>query len=244
MERVHEDLQTAEEFLEAGDSGKLTRLVQLDIEASLQELIDALNSRPKKRRKPKNESEEEKLERLRREQEQGEQPPQQPRRRPMFNPVKELKLVLGMQRRIRSRTETLRDLGALPPDEVQPEPEPIPAVDSVARRKEMELRARSVERIAVAQTRLAGLLKSMVESYPEIDLFLLGADNEPEEEDADEIPGEDDFAPEEPDEADTEPRRRTRLPAEPDVPTPEVDPVDDSDLERLRKKDSNTRERP
>ncbi len=78
----------------------------------------------------------------------------------------------------------------------------------------------------MAQTRLAGLLKSMVESYPEIDLFLLGADNEPEEEDAEEIPGEGDIAPE-----------------KPDVPTPEIDPVDDSDLERLspRKKDSDTR---
>jgi chemotaxis protein histidine kinase CheA len=144
------DLETVAERLDRTDAAEHTRSVQRDVEITMNELIDAL-----KKKKggggggggsgggSGSGS--------------GGKPP------PLLDPVKELRLLLNMQRRVRKRTERLEVRTA----------KPLPGVEQVRRGGDTE----EIRRLANTHSKIGELLGTLSERYPVIDQYLLGKDN-------------------------------------------------------------------
>jgi len=155
IERVRDDLGNVATLLDGGETGEVTQLLQGDIERTLRELIDALTP-PELPPGPDGQ-------------------PQQPRPRPrgkrkdLVTPAMEIKMLRASQQRLRERTEKLEELGLIRRKDAEPAPEPAGDAEP------LEQQAR---KLAEAQSKLAGLMDSLVAKYPVIDQLLLGAENE------------------------------------------------------------------
>ena len=215
LERVIDDLDNVATRLDSAKSGKLTQLLQADIENGLEDLITAL--------------EDEKAKKEKKVQANGggsegndgrSGNPGQKKPKSLFNPVKELKLLRNIQRRVRRRTEELDRMGLLPDPTTDaanadgdPDEQPIsPSPQSDDDVNETRLDLEQLRRIARAQKDLADHLNALVKKYPQIDRFLLGVQDEAGDDDSEGDTG----APE----ADTETPEATEL------NNPDDNPVD------------------
>ena len=153
LENVESDLQTAAEKLEHLNFAENTRSIQRDVEWSLEELIEALKKEKNSNPSGGGNSD------------SGGDSGSGGREKspPLLNPIKELKLLLNMQRRVRRRTERLETGDA----RAAPGLEPVP---DAARKSE-------IQRLLGTQEKIGTLLDTMTQRYP-IDPLVLGLDNE------------------------------------------------------------------